>query len=169
MSKKIEGENKHEEASNYRSWKKRIHLIFEKNKVLDLVKEKVKKPTQSYNDDDKVKFRELELVAMTVMVEGIKDNLVPFIANIDHAQEMYEALSKLFTIKNIGQVANSKNELRTTKLTQEDKVASFFVKISRIRDDILAIYEIILDKELVITALLNFPSSWGAFPASLNN
>jgi len=57
-----------------------------------------------------VKFRELELVAMTLMVEGIKDNLVPFIANIDHAQEMYEALSKLFTIKNNGQVASSKNE-----------------------------------------------------------
>jgi len=48
-------------------------------------------------------------------------------------------------------------------------VTSFFVKISRIRDDILAIYEIILDKEFVITALLDFPSSWGAFLASLNN
>jgi len=61
------------------------------------------------------------------MVEGIKDNLVPFIANIDHAQEVYEALSKLFTIKNIGQVATLKNELRTTKMTKEDTVACFFV------------------------------------------
>ena len=35
---------------------------------------------------------------MTLMVEGIKYNIVPFIANIDHVKEMYEALSKLFTI-----------------------------------------------------------------------
>lgn len=93
-----------------------------------------------------MKFRDLELVAMTLMVEGIKYNLVLFIANIDHAQEMYEALSKLFTIKNIGQVASLKNKLRTTKMTKEDIVATFFVKIARLRDDLLLIYEIVLDK-----------------------
>ena len=52
------------------------------------------------------------------MVEGIKDNLVPFIANIDHAQGMYEAFSKLFTIKNIGQVESLKNEIRTKNMTK---------------------------------------------------
>jgi len=31
-------------------------------------------------------------VAMTLMVEGIKENLVQFIANIDHSQKMYEDL-----------------------------------------------------------------------------
>ena len=72
MYNTIKGENKLEGASNYRSWKKRIDLILEKNKVLDLVKGKVKKLTDDSNDADKVKFRELELVAMTLMVEGIK-------------------------------------------------------------------------------------------------
>ena len=57
---------------------------------------------------------------MNLMVEVIRENLVPFIENIDHAQEMYDALSKLFTIKNIGKVASLKNELRTTKMTKED-------------------------------------------------
>jgi len=98
--------------------------------VLDLVKENVKKPTEESSDANKVKFRDLELVAMTLMVQGIKDNLVPFIANIDHALEMYEALSKLFNIKNIGQVSSLKNELRTMKMTKEDYVETFFVKIS---------------------------------------
>jgi len=60
---------------------------------------------------------------------------------------MYKVLSKLFTIKNIGQVASLKNELRTTKMTKEDVVASFFVKIARIKDDLLAIDGIIPDKE----------------------
>ena len=139
MSNTIKGENKPKGSSNYRSWKKRIDLILEKNKVLDLVKEKVKKPTENSSNGDKSKYRELELVVMTLMVEGIKENLVPFIANIDHAQEMYEALSKLFTIKNIGQVATLKNELRTTKMTKEDIVATSFVKIARIKDELLSI------------------------------
>jgi len=56
------------------------------------------------------------------MVEGIKDNIVPYMFNIGHSLEMYEALSKLFTIKNIDQVGSLKNELRTIKMTKDDIV-----------------------------------------------
>ena len=129
MSNSIKGENKLEGASNFRSWKKRIDLILEKNKVLDLVRGNVKKPMKESSHADKVKYRELELVAMTLMVEGIKDNLVPFITNVDHAQEMYGALSKLFTIKNIGQVASLKNELRNMKMTKEDTIFGIMVHV----------------------------------------
>jgi len=146
-----------------------IDIILEKNKVLDLVRGKVKKPTEDSSDVEKVKYMELEIVAMTMMVEGIKNNLVPFIDNTNHAQEMYEPMSKLFTIKNIGQVASLKNELRTTKMTKEDIATTFFVKIARLRDDLLAIDEIVLNKELVITALLALPPSWGAFATGLNS
>ena len=76
---------------------------------------------------------------------------------------MYKALLKLFTINNIGQVASLKNELWKKKMTKEDNVETFFVKIARLRDDILAIDEISPDKGLVITALLGFPPSWSAF------
>ena len=70
MSNSIKGENELEGGSNFRSWKKRIGLILEKNKVLDLVKGNVKKPIEEASDADKEKFRDLELVAMTLMVEG---------------------------------------------------------------------------------------------------
>ena len=86
MSNTVKGGNNIEGASNYRSWKKRINLILEKNKVLDVVKGKVKKPKKYSSDPDKVKYNELELVAMILMVEGIKEKLVHYIANIDHAQ-----------------------------------------------------------------------------------
>ena len=73
---------------------------------------------------------------MRLIVGGIKDNLIPYISNTDSAQEMYEALSKLLTIKNIGQIAGLKNKLRTMKITKDDIVASFFVKIARIKDEL---------------------------------
>ena len=82
---------------------------------------------------------------------------------------MCEALSKLFTFKNIGKVASQKNELRTTKMKKEDTISSFFVRITMIRDELLVIDEIVLDKELVITAILGLPPSWGSFASSLNN
>lgn len=48
-------------------------------------------------------------------------------------------------------------------------MASFFLKIAIIKDDLLAIDEIVPDKELVITTLLGLPPTWGAFVARLNS
>jgi len=57
---------------------------------------------------------------------------------------MYEALSKLFATKKIGQIASLKNELRTIRTIRDDIVSLYFVRISRIRDEIQAIYEVVL-------------------------
>ena len=129
----------------------------------------MKRPIEESSDADKVKYRELKLVVMTLLVEDIKENLVPLIENIDLSQEMYEALSKLFTIKNIGKVESPKNELRTTKMTKEDIVSSLFAKIARIRYELLTIDEIMPDKELVITTILVLPPAWGYFTSALNS
>ena len=88
MSNSMKGENKLEGVSNYKAWKKRIDLILEKNKVLDLVKGKVNKPTNESSDAKKAKFRETKILAMTLMVDGTKDNLIPYISNIDSTLEM---------------------------------------------------------------------------------
>ena len=54
-------------------------------------------------------------------------------------------------------------------MTKEDILASFFVRIARLRDELQAIEEIVPENELVITALLGLPTSWSAFSSSLNN
>ena len=78
-------------------------------------------------------------------------------------------MSKIFTIKNIEKVASLKNELRTTKMKKEDIVSSFFVRIERIRDELLPIDEIVPYKELVITTIMGLPTSWGSFASDLNS
>ena len=81
---------------------------------------------------------------MNLIVDGVKDNLIPYISTLDTSKKMYDALSRLFTIKNIGQVASLKNELWTVKMTKDDTVSSYFVRTSRIRDELQAVDEIIL-------------------------
>jgi hypothetical protein len=43
MTNSMNFENKLDGASNFKAWKKRIDLILAKNKVLDIVKEKIVK------------------------------------------------------------------------------------------------------------------------------
>ena len=102
-------------------------------------------------------------------MDGVKDNLIPYISMIDTAKKMYDALSKLFTIKNTGQVESLTNELWTVKMTIDDTMSSYFVRIYQIRDEIQVFDEIIPDKELVIVALLGLPKSWNAFAAGISS
>jgi len=83
MSNSMKGENKLEGASNYRAWKKRIDLILEKNKVLDLVQGKINKPT---DEGEKEKFRETKILAMNLILDRVKENLIGYISNIDSTQ-----------------------------------------------------------------------------------
>lgn len=97
---------------------------------MDLGQGKFNKPTDESSDEEKEKFREIEIVAMNIIVDGVKDNLIPYIPNINFAQELYEDLSKLFTIKNIVQIASLKNETRTIKMINDDTISTYFVRIS---------------------------------------
>ena len=54
-------------------------------------------------------------------------------------------------------------------MTKDDIVDSFFVRITRIRDDLQVIDEIVLEKELVSITLFGFPPSWSAFASGINS
>jgi hypothetical protein len=81
---------------------------------------------------------------------------------------MYDALTNLFSVRNIGQVMSLKNELSDMKMNDDDIITSYFVKISQLRDQLQAIEEIISEKELVNIILNGLPKTWDAFAASMN-
>lgn len=89
-------ENKWEGATNYRASKKRIDLILTKHKLLYFVLGKVKEPK---NEVGKEIYKETNILAMNLIIDGVKDNIIPYISNIDITKGIYESLSKLFTIK----------------------------------------------------------------------
>jgi hypothetical protein len=63
-------------------------------------------------------------------VEFVKDHLIPYISHLDSSKKMYDALTNLFSVKNIGQLMGLKNELRDLKMNDDDTITSYFVRIS---------------------------------------
>jgi hypothetical protein len=124
----MKSENKLEGASNFREWKARIDLILAKNKVLDIVKGKIMelqfeagKEKEPHNAAVMEKFKDNDINAMSIIVDVVKDHLIPYISHLDSSKKMYDALTNLFSIRNIGQVMSLKNELHDTKMTKDDK------------------------------------------------
>jgi putative lipoic acid-binding regulatory protein len=138
--------------------------------VLDIVKPEFEegKEKESQNVAAMEKFKDSDLNSMSIIVESIKDHLIPYISHLDSSKKMYDALTNLFSVRNIGQVTNLKNELRDMKMNDDDSITSHFVRISQLRDQLQAIEEIISEKELVNIVLNGLPKTWAAFVASMN-
>jgi hypothetical protein len=175
MTYSMKSENKLDGASNFRAWKTGIDLILAKNKVLDIVKGKIMelefeevKEKEPQNVAVMEKFKDSDINAMSIIVDSVKDHLIPYISHLDSSKKMYDALTNLFSVRNIGQVMSLKNELRDMKMNDDDIITSYFVRISQLRDQLQVIEEIISEKELVNIVLNGLSKTWDAFAASMN-
>jgi hypothetical protein len=131
MTYSMKSENKLDGASNFRAWKTRIDLILAKIKVLDIVKGKIMKPEfeegkekEPQNVIAMEKFKDDDINAMSIIVEYIKDHLIPYISPLDSSKKMYDALTNLFLVRNIGQVMSLKNELCDMKMSDDNIITS---------------------------------------------
>jgi hypothetical protein len=88
------------------------------------------KEKESQNVAAMKKSKDSDINAMSIIVESIIDHLIPYISHLDSSKNMYDALTNLFLVRNIGQVMSLKNELRDMNLNDEDKITSYFVRIS---------------------------------------
>jgi hypothetical protein len=175
MTYSMKSENKLDGASNFRVWKTRIDLILAKNKVLDIMKGNIMKPEfeegkekEPQNIAAMEKFKDVDINAMSIIVDSIKYHLISYISHLDSLKKMYDALTNLFSVRNIGQVMSLKNELYDMKMNEDDSITSYFVRISQLRDQLQAIEEITSEKELVNIVLNGLPKTWDAFAASMN-
>jgi hypothetical protein len=76
---------------------------------------------------------------------------------------MYESLSRLYESKDISHNLSLRNQLRNMKMENSKSVSSYLMRVSQIRDQIVAIGDVISDKELVTTTLNGFPTFWILF------
>jgi hypothetical protein len=118
--------------------------------VLDIVKGKIVEPQfeegkekEPQNVAIMEKFKESDINAMSIIVDSVKDHLILYISHLDSSKKIYDALTNLFSVRNIEQVMSLKNELCDMKMSDDDNITSYFVRISQIRDQLQDIEEII--------------------------
>jgi hypothetical protein len=81
---------------------------------------------------------------------------------------MYKTLKGMFERDNTLRALTLKSQLQSTKMTKDDIVALFFMKLSEIKELLETIGENMSDRELVLTTLQNLPKSWEPFIQSIS-
>ena len=112
---------------------------------MDYVQGKIQEPPSSAPAATKTKYRKGEIKAKLIIQDSIHKSLVAYISELGTSKEMYDKLVNMFRANNANQVLFFKNQLKNLKKGKDESVQSYFLKLTEIRNNLLAIGETIAD------------------------
>jgi hypothetical protein len=80
-------------ASNFCPWRERISLVLEENGLLEIAEGKVAAPADPVQLAAHTKK---DVKAKRILVDGVKDHIIPHLSGKKTTKEMWEALVKLY-------------------------------------------------------------------------
>jgi hypothetical protein len=116
----------------------------------------VEEPTTNI---ERTNFKKNQAKAKRIIFDLVKDNIMIVIASLKTTKECLDTLTNLYETKAPNQKRILKKQIRTLKMEKDDTMASFFTKISQVRDQLRMIYVEVDDDDLVQTAMDGLPSS----------
>ena len=136
MTSSTKLEDKLEGIENFQAWKYRIGLILLENDLDKYVKEEVSEPEEV---EAKEKHRKDMIRAQRIIVDSIKDHLIPQVSSKKTPKEMFDALSRMFEGRNINRKMNLRAQLKSTKMSHGETIQDYFTKVSQIKEQLEAI------------------------------
>ena len=90
-----------EGLSNYSPWKGRIKLVLRVNRICEFIEKAIKKPT---GPKELEVYEDLDTRARLIILDGVKNSLIPHLSEKNTAHEMWTTLQNLFQNKNENRV-----------------------------------------------------------------
>ena len=118
----IRYEDRLDGISNYLPWKVRITVVLKEWKIWSFANTKMTKPTDQDALDE---FEALEARSQRMILDGVKDHLIPHLAENKTAKDMWDTLSQLFEAKNKNRKMALKDKLHNVKMNKDEGVASY--------------------------------------------
>ena len=89
----IRFEDRLDGSSKYSTWRERIALILKENEIWESMDKALKTPI---NATTLVAHKRKDMKAKRIVLDGVKDHVVPHLSGKKTAREMWEALAKLY-------------------------------------------------------------------------
>ena len=92
----IRYEDRLDGVSNYIPWKVRITVVLKELRVWSFINSVMTKPIDK---DELVEFEALEARAQRIILDGVKDHLIPHLAEKKTAKDMWDTFTKVVRSK----------------------------------------------------------------------
>ena len=100
-------------ANNFQAWKYKISLILEENDLDQYINGEILEP-KGY--EAKGIHKKNLVKAKRIIVDSIKDHLIPHVSSFKTPKEVFDALTKMFEGKNINQKMTLRNQLKNVNI-----------------------------------------------------
>jgi hypothetical protein len=131
-------EDRLEGASNFCPWRERIGLVLEENGLLEFAEGKAVPPADPAQLAAHLKK---DVKTRRIIVDGVKDHIIPHLSGKKTTKEMWEALVKLYQSDNQSRKMLLREKLRSTKMAKGESVVTYLTKFTQIRDELAAVGE----------------------------
>ena len=112
-------------ASNFVIWKARILTILDKHRIKDY---SLKTVVVLVDADPLKKFEEAQAKAKCMIMDGMKDHVIPHIAEKD-TREMWEALTTLYEGTSVQRNMLLESQLRQFQMQKGEEINPFLLKL----------------------------------------
>jgi hypothetical protein len=128
-------EDRLDAASNFLSWKVRVTLVLKEYDLWELVDKTITPP----RDLIALGAHNKEIKAERVLLDYVKDHLIPHIKKKKTSKEIFDALVSLFQSKNMNRNMILRNKLRSVQMSRSNNVTIYLMRITQVCDELAAI------------------------------
>jgi hypothetical protein len=151
-------------AVNFGAWKERMILLLQESELWDIVENSTTNPVNVPTDPTLLAtYTKKSIKAKRIILDDIKDHLIPHVTGKTNSYEMWESLTKLYQSENENQKMVLREKLKSIKMTKSENVVTYLTRLTQVRDELRAVVEAIADSELVRTTLNGVTKQWVVF------
>ena len=156
MATSLRFEDRLDGESNFSPWKECIVLLLEEVELWDIVEKAVTVPDKTVDATNFTAYQKRNVKSKRVILDAVRYHLVPHNARKTNAFEMWTYLTNLYQSSNENVNMVLRENLRDIRMDENEKVASYLTRITQGRDELAAVGEVVIDGEMVKTALNGF-------------
>ena len=109
-------------ASNFIVWKAKILFVLNKNHVKHFALKTIVIPVDPTENN---KYKEAMARAKSIILDGVKDHVVPHIAEKKMANEMWEALNKMYQHSSVQRRMLLENQFKSYQMKKGQLIHTF--------------------------------------------
>ena len=120
-------EDGHQGVHNFPTWEERITRILD---VIDAKEHIESTKVAPIDPTDSIAWKKIDSRAMLIIMDGVKDHIVPHLSGKKTAVEMSMALESLYQSKNKNQKMVLQERMRSTKMARGEGAVPYLTRLT---------------------------------------
>ena len=111
--------------------------------MLEYIQGRMPEPLENAYASLKNKYKKYESKEKKIIVDGLQDNLLAYVRNLRRFKDMYDNIDDMYELNNLNEIISLKDQLKDMKMKKREFVQSYIMRISRFRDQLQRVWEIV--------------------------